>query len=261
MKILETAALTDEVYFAFIDLAAKYSDRFSFEMNEPISEKAVQTKRNIIMETIADGSVGMEMKERIVAQQLDALVCAPVETLQYYTCCIPYMRLMERHELKGAEPAAGRRFYDVNRHTVALLKVPLSLRAWSGTAYPMNLSGTRGCITSATRTCSFTMSNGCARRRCFRSGARCGSSGCCGKPKSRRRKRAALRVVRFLPFFVRRLRAAFSPNPADGCPETRCGFRRPRPLFGARRRNGSCTAPAKRYDRSACRRTIHIPPR
>ena len=50
MKILETAALTDEVYFAFIDLAAKYSDRFSFEMNEPISEKAVQTKRNIIME-------------------------------------------------------------------------------------------------------------------------------------------------------------------------------------------------------------------
>ena len=140
MKILETAALTDEVYFAFIDLAAKYSDRFSFEMNEPISEKAVQTKRNIIMETIADGSVGMEMKERIVAQQLDALVCAPVETLQYYTCCIPYMRLMERHELKGAEPAAGRRFYDVNRHTVALLKVPLSLRAWSGTAYPMNLS-------------------------------------------------------------------------------------------------------------------------
>lgn len=73
MKILETAALTDEVYFAFIDLAAKYSDRFSFEMNEPISEKAVQTKRNIIMETIADGSVGMEMKERIVAQQLDAL--------------------------------------------------------------------------------------------------------------------------------------------------------------------------------------------
>lgn len=104
MKILETAALTDEVYFAFIDLAAKYSDRFSFEMNEPISEKAVQTKRNIIMETIADGSVGMEMKERIVAQQLDALVCAPVETLQYYTCCIPYMRLMERHELKGAEP-------------------------------------------------------------------------------------------------------------------------------------------------------------
>ena len=140
MKILETAALADEVYFAFIDLAAKYSDRFSFEMNEPISEKAVQTKRNIIMETIADGSVGMEMKERIVAQQLDALVCAPVETLQYYTCCIPYMRLMERHELKGAEPAAGCRFYDVNRHTVALLKVPLSLRAWSGTAYPMNLS-------------------------------------------------------------------------------------------------------------------------
>ena len=49
MKILETAALTDEVYFAFIDLAAKYSDRFSFEMNEPISEKAVQTKRNFIM--------------------------------------------------------------------------------------------------------------------------------------------------------------------------------------------------------------------
>lgn len=37
MKILETAALADEVYFAFIDLAAKYSDRFSFEMNEPIS--------------------------------------------------------------------------------------------------------------------------------------------------------------------------------------------------------------------------------
>lgn len=104
MKILETAALADEVYFAFIDLAAKYSDRFSFEMNEPISEKAVQTKRNIIMETITDGSAGMEMKERIVAQQLDALVCAPVETLQYYTCCIPYMRLMERHELKGAEP-------------------------------------------------------------------------------------------------------------------------------------------------------------
>ena len=33
MKILETAALADEVYFAFIDLAAKYSDRFSFEMN------------------------------------------------------------------------------------------------------------------------------------------------------------------------------------------------------------------------------------
>ena len=37
MKTLATAALNDEAYFAFIDIAAKYSDRFSFEMNEPIS--------------------------------------------------------------------------------------------------------------------------------------------------------------------------------------------------------------------------------
>lgn len=85
MKTLATAALNDEAYFAFIDIAAKYSDRFSFEMNEPISEKAVQTKRNIIMETVLGSDVEPEMKERIIGQQLDALARAPVEMLQYYT--------------------------------------------------------------------------------------------------------------------------------------------------------------------------------
>ena len=138
MKTLATAALNDEAYFAFIDIAAKYSDRFSFEMNEPISEKAVQTKRNIIMETVLGSDVEPEMKERIIGQQLDALAGAPVEMLQYYTCCLPYLQLMQRFALKGADPTNGRRFYDINRHTIALLKVPLSLRAWSGTTYPMN---------------------------------------------------------------------------------------------------------------------------
>lgn len=81
MKTLATAALNDEAYFAFIDIAAKYSDRFSFEMNEPISEKAVQTKRNIIMETVLGSDVEPEMKERIIGQQLDALARAPLR------CC------------------------------------------------------------------------------------------------------------------------------------------------------------------------------
>ena len=106
----ETAALTDEVYLHSLIWPPSIPTAFSFEMNEPISEKAVQTKRDIIMETIADGSVGMEMKERIVAQQLDALVRAGRNAAVLHLLHSLHAAYLSGMSCKGAEPAAGRRF-------------------------------------------------------------------------------------------------------------------------------------------------------
>ena len=60
------------------------------------------------METVLGSDVEPEMKERIIGQQLDALARAPVEMLQYYTCCLPYLQLMQRFALKGADKTTPR---------------------------------------------------------------------------------------------------------------------------------------------------------